>query len=338
MGEKSKKEIWVYTEHRNGELSKLSAEVLSEGRRLADRFGGELVSVLVGYHLEGLAEGIGKRGVDRILAFENPALENYALLPYSKLLAQLIEQRQPHLVLFGATLETNKLASRLAARMKAGLVTDCTLLGVSNNNVVEATKPAYGGRVSATFRLARDRLQLLTVSQGSTEIAAAAQKPNVERVCIEETGGSIIQSVGFLKGDPQTVDLREAERIVAGGRGLGSPEGVDLLEELAELLGASVGGTRVAVDNQWLPFERQIGQTGKVTSPRFFMTWGTSGAIHYTMGFKEAEFIMAIDQNPRAPIFELADTGVVADVGRLLPALVELLREEYQPDYQMGSE
>jgi len=332
LGEKYKKEIWVYTEHRNGKLSKLSSGVLSEGRRLADRLDGVLVSVLIGCHLEGLTEGIGKHGVDRILTIENPALEDYALLPYSNLLERLIEQRQPHLVLFGATLESSELASRLAVRMKAGLITDCTLLEVNDDGIVEATRPAYGGRVSATFRLARDRLQLLTVSQGSAETVTGTKKPDIESVDIEEVSGSLIQNVGFLKGDPRTVDLREAERIVSGGRGLGSPEGVDLLKKLAGLLGASVGGTRVAVDNQWLPFERQIGQTGKVTSPRFFMTWGTSGAIHYTMGFKEAEFIMAIDENPRAPIFDLADTGVVADLRRLLPVLIELLKEEYESE------
>ena len=337
MDGKSNQEIWVYTEHKNGQLLKISREVLSEGRRLADRTGKELVAVSVGYRLEKLSKDIGKYGADRILLIENPTLQNYSSLPYSNVLAQLIQRRQPSAVLFGATLEANDLASHLAARIKAGLVTNCNLLEVAENGRLEATKPAYEGKVSITFRFPLSKLQLVTISPGASEISTATKKPRIKRVDVEQIDDSIVQYVGFLKGDPETVDLSETERIVAGGRGLGSPGGFKLLGELAKLLGASVGGTRVAIDSEWLPFERQIGQTGKTVSPGFFMTLGTSGAIHYTMGFKEAEFIMAIDQNPKAPIFEVADIGVVADVRELLPVLLNLLKRDYQSDASQES-
>jgi len=329
--------IWVYAEQKDGKLLKIAREVLSEGRRLADRMNNELVAVLLGHHLEKLAQDIGKHGADRILIIENPALENYSSLSYCGVLAQLIQQHQPLVVLFGATLQANDLASRLAARIKAGLVTDCNFLEVGGDGALEAPKPAYGGKVSVTFRFSSDRLQMVTISPGATEISTAAKKPKIIKIDALEVSQSPIQNIGFLKGDPETVDLSEAEKIVAGGRGLGSPEGFELLIELAKFLGASVGGTRVAVDNEWLPFERQIGQTGKIVSPQFLMTLGTSGSIHYTMGFKEAEFIMAIDQNPKAAIFEVADIGVVADVWQLLPALTSLLKSSYQSNFGLES-
>ena len=334
---KSNQEIWVYTEHKNGKLLKVAREVLSEGRRLADQMKKGVVAVLLGYNLEKLVEDIGKHGADKILLIDNPDLENYSLLPYCGILAQLIQARQPFMVLFGATLSANDLASRLAARIKAGLVTNCNLLEISEDGVLEATKPAYGGNVSATLRFSKNKSQLVTISPGATEISTAARKPEINRVDVKDVSESIVQSLGFLKGDPETLDLSEAELVIAGGRGMGNEKGFQLLEELARLLGASVGGTRVAVDSGWIPFQRQIGQTGKTTSPRFFMTLGASGAIHYTMGFKAAEFILAVDKNPRAPIFELADIGVVADVCQVLPALLSLLESKYQANNSLRS-
>ncbi len=323
--------IWVYLEHKNGRLAKVSRGVLSEGRRLADQMSQELVAVLLGYHLEKVEE-IGKYGADRLLLIENPYLENYGSSAHSGVLVKLIQKHQPRVLLFGATREANDLASHLAARLKAGLVTNCNLLEVGEDGTLELTKPAYGGRVSATFRFPQNRLQLVTISSGVAEASTAGGKLDIARVDALEVDQPVTENIGFLKGNPETVDLSEAERIVAGGRGLGSPEGFELLRELASLLGASVGGTRVAVDNEWLPFERQIGQTGKAVSPQFLMTLGASGAMHYTMGFKEAEFVIAIDQNPRAPIFEVADVGVVADIRELLPALLGLLESSYQSE------
>ena len=328
--------IWVFAEQRDRKLLKVTREVLSEGRRLADRCNGELIAVLLGYRSDGLVEEVGRHGADKVLLIDNPSLERYSTLPFCGVLAPLIQRHEPIAVIFGATSTANDLAPRLAARIKAGLVTNCNLVEITDDGTLEVTKPAYGGKISAIVSFSLNRLQLITISSGVMEIATAARKPEVVNIETGKVDDPIVKHLGLLKAEPESVDLSEAELIVAGGRGLGSQEGFRMLGELAKLLRASLGGTRVAVDNGWIPYERQIGQTGKTVSPRFFMTLGTSGAIQYTMGFKDSEFIMALDTNPRAIIFEVADIGVVADVQRVLPQLITLLKN-YQPSPNAAS-
>jgi len=319
--------VWVFVEHRRGNLLKIAREVLSEGRRLADQQKGEVVAVLLGYHLDELIKDVGKHGADKILLVEDPVLEEYCTLPYCNVLSHLVQEHKPAAVLFGATSTVNDLAPRLAARMKAGLVTNCNLVETAEDGVLEVTKPAYGGTISITLRFPPNRLQLVTLPPGG-EIITRSVLSQVIHIKLEEIGSPIVESIGFSKLDPEAVDLSEADLVVAGGRGLGE-EGFHKLREFAKIIGASIGGTRIAVDNGWIPFPKQIGQTGKTVSSRFFMTLGTSGAIQYTMGFKDSGFIIAVDKNPRAPIFDAADIGVVADVHQVLPALIELLDKEY---------
>lgn len=319
--------IWVFPEHKDNKLLKISREILSEGRRLADNCEGELVAVLPGYHLNGLTDDIGNHGADRVILIEHPALEQYATLPYCGVLAGLVREHDPSAFLFGATPLANDLAPRLAARIKAGLVTNCNMVEISAEGTLEATKPAYGGNVSASMRFTSNKQQLVTILPGAVEITTDSRQPQVINVQVEQVDKPLVESLGIIKADAESVDLSEAELIVSGGRGMGDREGFALLSELARLLKASVGGTRVAVDNGWIPFEKQLGQTGKIVSPGFLMTLGTSGAIQYNLGFKDAEFVMAVDKNPRAAIFQVADTGIVADVRQLVPALINLLKK-----------
>lgn len=317
--------VWVFVEQRKGKLLKVTREALSEGRRLADQQKGEVVAVLLGYHLDELIEDTSKHGADKLLLVEDSVLEKYSTLPYCSVLSHLVQKHKPVAVLFGATSTVNDLAPRLAARMRAGLVTNCNLVETAEDGLLEVTKPAYGSAISVTLRFSSNRLQLVTLSPGAGEIITDARKPQVIRIKPEEISNSIVQNIGLLKADPEVIDLSEADLIVAGGRGLGK-EGFYKLREFSKIIGASIGGTRIAVDNGWIPFSKQIGQTGKTVSSRFFMTLGTSGAIQYTMGFKDSEFIIAVDKNPRAPVFDAADIGVVADVHQVLPALIELLK------------
>jgi len=322
--------IWAIPEHKGNKLLKVSREVLSEGRRLADKCNGELIAVLPGYHLDELVDDIGKHGADKILLVEHPTLERYSTLSYCSVLAGLFQKHKPVAVLFGATALTNDLVPRLAARIKTGLVTNCNLVEIAEDGTLEVTKPAYGGKISATLHFSSNRLQLVTISPGAMEATINTRQPQVINIKVENVDEPITEDIGLLKGDPESIDLSEAELIVAGGRGLSNQQGFQLLGELAKFLRASVGGTRVAVDNGWIPFEKQVGQTGKTVSPRVFITLGTSGAVQYTTGFKDAEFIIAVDVNLRSPIFQVSDIGIVADAHQLLPALITLVKN-YEP-------
>ncbi len=324
--------IWVFAEQDNGNLPRVTKEVISEGRRLADRLKCQLTAALMGYHTGKLVEDLGKFGADKVILIDSPSLENYDVIPYCSVMAPLVQQHQPVSVLFGATLTGNDLASRLAARIKGGLVTNCNLLEIAEDGAMLAIRHAYGGKVSVTFQYASNRAQLATLSPGAVEISLAVRQPQVITIDNIEISPAIVERIEVLKGAPENIGLSEAEVIVAGGRGMGNQDRFNQLGELARLLGASVGGTRIAVDNGWLPFERQVGQTGKMVSPRFFMTLGTSGAIQYTNGFKDAEFILAIDKNSRAVIFEIADVGVVGDIQQILPAVFTILKKGYEPN------
>lgn len=324
--------IWAFLEQKDNKLLKVSTEILSEGRRLADKCNGELTAVLLGSNLSGLVDDVGKYGANKVFLVEHPTLGRYSTLPYCGIIAGLIQKHEPAAVLFGATELAHDLAPRLAARIKTGLVTNCNWVGITEDGTLEVTRPAYGGKISAKLSFTSNKCQLVTISPGAVEVTLNSRQPQVINIKTEKIDEPLTEDMGLLKADPESLNLSEAELIVSGGRGLGNQEGFRLTAELARLLKASVGGTRVAVDNGWIPFEKQVGQTGKTVNPRLFLTVGTSGAIQYTMGFKDSEFILAVDTNPRSPIFQVADVGVVADVHQLIPVLIDLLK-----NYRAGS-
>jgi electron transfer flavoprotein alpha subunit len=241
----------------------------------------------------------------------------------------MFQHYEPSIVIMSTNSTTRDMAARLAARLKTGLVTDCNLLEFSEKGEFEVTRPAYGGKVSATIRFSSNVLKLVLVPPGVIEINKKTIVKPVE-VIAAETGKIEIPNtkhVGLSKASPETIDITESEIIVSGGRGLATNEGFVQLKEFAKMLDASVGGTRLAVDNGWVLFENQIGQTGKTVNPKLFITLGTSGAIHHTAGVKDSEFIMAVDKNPKAPIFDIADVGIVCDLQKLLPILNNLLKK-----------
>lgn len=273
-------------------------------------------------------------GVVRIFSADEPILDRYSALPYCSVLVPMVLKYQPSIFILSANSTTRDLAPRLAVRLKTGLVTDCNLLEFSEKSEFEVTRPAYGGKVSALIRFHSSAVKLVLIPPGTVEINTKTIVKPVDVVKIEASQIEIpnTKQIGMSKVSSEIIDITEAEIIVSGGRGIGTQERFAQLKEFAKMLNASVGGTRQAVDNGWVLFENQIGQTGKTVSPKLFITLGTSGAIHYTAGFKDSEFIVAVDSNPKAPIFDIADVGFVCDLQQLLPVLNNLLKK-YQLTY-----
>jgi electron transfer flavoprotein alpha subunit len=321
--------VWVIAEQRGGKLQDVSLELVSEGRKVADRLPAKLNAVLLGTNITGLAPILAHHGADRVWLLDSSSLADYCPEFYTDALADLIRANQPNVVLCGHTSMGRDLAPRLAARLKTGLATGCTSLSVEKGGVIACTKPSYGDKASTNIVFGKGKPQVLSIKPGIMDIAT----PNTERtaevipVTPQFNREPKAKVVNFIKADPKTVSLTEAEVIVSGGGGLGGAENWHLIEELAEALGASVAASRVAVDAGWVKSERQVGQTGKTVSPRLYIACGISGAIQHTMGMKDSKLIVAINKDRRAPIFKLADVKVVGDLRQLLPAITSRIRE-----------
>ena len=330
------KGIWVLAEQRSGELQEVTLELISEGRKLADKLKEELTVVLVGHNVSPMIAVFGQHGADIVYQVDNPHLANYAAEFYTDVIADLLKEHRPRLALCGATSLGKDLGARLAARLKVGLVSDCVNMTVAEDGSLVLTKPTFGGRTYTNVGCI-NKPQLATVRTGLMEVKKAwiPKTPQVVVVKPEIDPNKLrVKVVGFVKADPKTVSLTEAEVIVSGGRGIGSKDNFKIIEDLAEALGASVACSRVPVDEGWAPFERQVGQTGKTVTPRLYFACGISGAIYHTMGMKDSKAIIAINTDKNAPILKLADVGVVGDLHAILPELtaqLKALREKAKP-------
>jgi len=321
--------VWVLAEQRGGQLQEVSLELVSEGRRLADKLGEQLGAVVVGSDIAGLAPPLVHLGADMVWLLDSPSLAAYCPELYTDALVQLIEANRPAMVLAGDTSISQDLAPRLAARLKTGLVTECTALSLDEEGLLSQTKPSYGGKASSNVVCPEARPQIATVKPGIMDMGVpdSSRTAEVVKITPQFSGELKTRVVDFIKADPKTVSLGEAELIVAGGGGAGSAENWQLIEELAEALGASLAATRVAVDAGWITSDRQIGQTGKTVSPRLYIACGISGAIQHTMGMKDSKLIIAINKDRNAPIFKLADVKVIGDVVEIVPAITHRLSE-----------
>lgn len=322
--------IWVFIEQVNGTFEEAPLKVLSEGRKLADKAKEELSAVLFGEDLKKIAVELAYYGADRVLSADRGFLAQYQPELYVEQLSSMVEEFSPSFLLFAATPTGRDLAPRVAARIKAGVVANCDGIDIDGNKDLIATKPIIAEKLSQKAACQGNRPQMATIlpefldyanidKSRACEIVEVSVELNPHEVSTEVTG--------FIKGDPKTIDIADADMIVAVGGGLGKKANLKMAEELAEIIGASIGGSRVVVDNGWLPFPRQIGQTGKTVVPRLMITIGVSGAIQFTMGMKNAKLIIANDKNKEAPIFKVADFGLVGDFKGLIPALSEKLRE-----------
>jgi len=325
----SEGEVWVLAEQRGGLLQEVSLELVSEGRKLADKVGEQLGAVVVGSEVGELAQPLVHLGADKVWLLDSPSLAAYRPEFYTDALEHLILANQPAIILAGDTSIGQDLAPRLSARLKTGLVTECTALSVDEDGLVTVTKPSYGGKASSIVVCPEARPQMVTVKPGlmATGTPDTTRTAEVVKVTPQFSSEPKTEVVGFIKADPKTVSLTEAEIIVAGGSGTGSAENWRLIEELADALRASLAAARMPVGAGWVNSDRQVGQTGKTVSPRLYVACGISGAVQHTMGMKDSKLIIAINTDRNAPIFKLADVAVVGDLLDVIPAMVQQLRE-----------
>lgn len=337
----SAKGVWVLIEEQDGILQDGSLELVGEGRKIADKLEEELTAVTPGSILSEQVELLGHHGAARILLVEHPALSEYSAETYSQVLADVIKEHSPSVVLSVHSANGADLACRVAARLGTGLITACDRADVSPEKLLVTVKPVYGGKAAASFCCPEARPQMATLNLDALDLKTADTSRTAEVVRLKvslEAEKPQTQKVGFIQGDPRSMDLTEADIVIAGGKGLGSQENFKLVHELADVLGGSVGATRVAVDDEWIDRDRQVGLTGKTVRPKLFVACGISGAIQHTMGMKDSRVIIAINTDRNAPIFKISDVNVIGDVLELMPLLTAQLREVIQQNSKTGTD
>lgn len=321
------KGVWVFAEQREGDLLNVSIELLGEGRKIAGELDTELTAVLLGNKVDDLGEALIKYGADKVLYVDSELLNHYTTDAYTKVICDLIEDRKPEILLIGATNIGRDLGPRISSRLHTGLTADCTRLDVDlENRRLMQTRPAFGGNLMATIICPNHRPQMATVRPGVMEKAAYDEnrQGKIEKIAAELAEKDIKAKVlERVKAERAVVKLEEANIIVAGGRGLGNPEGFKLVEDLAKKLGGVVGASRATVDSGWIDQSHQVGQTGKTVRPTVYIACGISGAIQHLAGMQESDLIIAINKDKDAPIFKVADYGIVGDVYEVLPELIE---------------
>ncbi len=323
------KGVWVFAEQREGKVADVALELLGVGRRLADARGTELTAVLFGADSEE-AERLIHWGADRVFHAQDPIFEHFNDEPYVQLLSRLIQEHRPEIVLTGATPIGRSFFPRVAARVRTGLTADCTSLEIDpeTGNLLQI-RPAFGGNIMATIVCPHHRPQMATVrprvmKKGTPDESRKGEIINVSTEGIQSRT-KVIES--FKEESEATCNLQEADIIVSGGRGVGGPDGFKMLEELASLLGGAVGASRAAVDEGWIPYSHQVGQTGKTVCPKIYIACGISGAVQHLVGMQSSDIIIAINKNQDAPIFNVANYAIVGDVNEIVPLLIKKIKE-----------
>ncbi len=319
------KGIWVFVEQTKGKIRKVSLELLSQGRKLADEKGEELAAVVLGQGIIGLAGEVAQYGADKVFVANDDKLANYTTGAYTSVLAKLIRENEPNLVLFGNTAIGKDLAPRVATRLRVDVAIDCVAIEADEANFVNFIRPIYAGKAFAKVASPAARPVMATIRPNSFPVSAPVDKEaNVINVSVsvdEADLRAILKDV--ISAAAGRVELTEANIIVSGGRGMKGPENYVILEELADVLGAAVGASRAAVDSGWKEHKFQVGQTGKTVSPTLYIACGISGAIQHLAGMSSSKVIVAINKDPEANIFKVADYGIVGDLFQVVPILTE---------------
>ena len=323
------KNFWVWIEAYEGVARNVGLELLTPGRKMADAVGQSLVAVVVGNGAENAVKSAMAYGADQVIVLEDECFAQYNTEVFTDAMLQLAQRYKPDTILFGATSTGRDLAPRVASRMKTGLTADCTELDIDvNTGNVQWTRPAFGGNLMAVIECPSTRPQMGTVRPGVFK-KGEYKDGNVAEIIKEtvnkppEGRAKMIEFIDDAVGE--LVNLEEAEIIVSGGRGLGKPENFALLKELADLLGGVVGASRAAVDAGWIPHVHQVGQTGTTVKPKLYIACGISGAIQHLAGMQTSDYIVAINKNENASIFEVADYGIVGDLYKVIPAILDVL-------------
>ncbi|MFH1007419.1 MAG: electron transfer flavoprotein subunit alpha [Candidatus Latescibacterota bacterium] len=322
--------VWIFAEQRSGRLSRVAYELLGVGRTLSDDLDVALTAVLFGSGLEEAAAELVARGADRVLYVDEPALNMFHDDSYAQVLEDLIREEKPEIVLAGATAVGRSFVPKVSAKLLTGLTADCTELGIDRERrLLVQTRPAFGGNIMATIICPNRRPQMATVRH-KVMAEAEAQEGRKGEIVLKKAKPDTLRCrttlIEFVEEVEETVNIVDADVIVAGGRGVGKPENFALLRELALVLGGAVGATRAAVDEGWVPYSHQVGQTGKTVGPKLYFACGISGAIQHLVGMRSSDVIVAINKDPEAPIFDVATFGIVGDVLEVVPALIRKLK------------
>jgi electron transfer flavoprotein alpha subunit len=327
--------VWVIAERHDGELATVTLELLSEGRKLADELGTSLSLALLGDQVAHLVPLAASYGADRVYLAEDEALAQYRTQPYTDVMCGLIHEHKPEIILIGATTMGRDLASRIAVRVGAGLTADCTGLDITEDigrKLLRQTRPAFGGNIMARILCRYARPQMATVRPRVMKRAQpdAARQAEVVSVPVRLNEKAILTKIieAMTSTDGPQINLQDADIIVSGGRGLKKAENFSLIRDLADALGGAVGASRATVDAGWIPAYHQVGQTGKTVQPKLYVACGISGAVQHLAGMGGSDIIVAINNDPDAPIFKVATYGIVGDLFGVVPALTKKLREE----------
>lgn len=342
MGLEEFKGVFVFAQQVDNVLDGVAFELLGKGKELANDLNTEVTAVLIGSGVKGLADQLAEYGADRVIVVDDPELKDYRTEPYAHALASVINEYKPEIMLVGATAIGRDLGPTVSARVKTGLTADCTVLEIGDfplnavegqeqlHNQLLMTRPAFGGNTIATIACPYNRPQMATVRPGVMQKIApiAGAKANVVEFNPGFTPNDrYVEILNVVKAVKNTANIMDAKILVSGGRGVGSKENFKLLEDLAEVLGGTVSCSRAVVENGWQPVDLQVGQTGKTVRPQIYFAIGISGAIQHVAGMEESDLIVAINKDEDAPIFDVADYGLVGDLNKIVPALTVALKE-----------
>ena len=336
------KGVFVFAQQVDNVISNIAYELIGKGKELAKDLGVEVTAVLVGSDVKGLADQLAEYGADKVIVVDDPELKEYRTEPYTHALASVIKEFKPEIFLIGATAIGRDLGPRVCARIHTGLTADCTKLDIGDfpmnpvpgretkHNQLLMTRPAFGGNTIATIACPDFRPQMATVRPGVMQ--KAPKEAGKKAVVTEFNPGftknnKYVDILEVVKAVSNTVDIMDAKILVSGGRGVGSPENFKILDDLAEAIGGTVSCSRAVVDAGWKPKDLQVGQTGKTVRPNVYFAIGISGAIQHLAGMEESDIIVAINKDESAPIFDVADYGVVGDLNKIVPMLTEKIKE-----------
>lgn len=332
------KGVFVFAQQLDGVITGVSFELIGKAKELAADLNTDVTAVLLGSDIKGLADELGAYGADKVIVIDNPVLKDYTTEPYTQAMQAVIEEYKPEIILYGATAIGRDLAPRVSARAQSGLTADCTKLEIdpeadadSGLHNLRMTRPAFGGNIMATILIKKNRPQMATVRPGvmqKLEKDASKKAEIIEFNPTLEKNNKYVTVADIVKKVSDKVDIMDAKILVAGGRGVGSKENFKILQDLADVLGGTIASSRACVDAGWIEKDQQVGQTGKTVRPQVYFAIGISGAIQHLAGMEESEIIIAINKDESAPIFDVADFGIVGDLNKIVPLLTEKLKAE----------
>lgn len=335
------KGVFIYAQQVDGEISPIAFELLGKAKDLAADLDTDVTAVLLGSKIKGLADQLAEYGADRVIVVDDPVLEVYRTEPYAQALTAVINEYKPEIMLVGATAIGRDLGPRVSARVGTGLTADCTKLEIGDfplnplpgkeqkHNQLLMTRPAFGGNTIATIACPDNRPQMATVRPGVMQKIDPVKGAKAEVVEFNpelKENNCYVEILDIVKEVAEVADIQQAKVLVSGGRGVGSKENFKILQDLADALGGTVSCSRAVVDNGWMPKDLQVGQTGKTVRPNVYFAIGISGAIQHTAGMEESDIIIAINKDESAPIFDVADYGIVGDLNKIVPLITEAVK------------